>query len=111
MKVFNISILTFSAIIFSFVCVIIALIWGIIISQETKMNEIFIYSIVIIPYLLLLLIIGIISGRKTKDTSDFYLGGRNIGPWVTSLSYVAAYFRVSRSGKSGNKKIREGLFG
>lgn len=56
------------------------------------MNEAVIYSIVIVLYLLLLLIIGIISGRKTKDTSDFYLGGRNIGPWVTSLSYVAAYF-------------------
>ncbi len=56
------------------------------------MNSIFIYLIVIVVYLLLLLIIGLISGRKTKDTSNFYLGGRNIGPWVTSLSYVAAYF-------------------
>lgn len=56
------------------------------------MNNIIIYSTVIFVYLLLLLIIGIISGRKTRDTSDFYLGGRNIGPWVTALSYVAAYF-------------------
>ncbi|MEO0162046.1 MAG: sodium/proline symporter [candidate division WOR-3 bacterium] len=56
------------------------------------MNNMLIYAMVIVLYLLLLLVIGIISGRKTKDTSDFYLGGRNIGPWVTSLSYVAAYF-------------------
>lgn len=56
------------------------------------MNSIFIYVFVIIIYLLILLLIGIFSGRKTRDTSDFYLGGRNIGPWVTSLSYVAAYF-------------------
>ncbi|MEO0185815.1 MAG: sodium/proline symporter [candidate division WOR-3 bacterium] len=56
------------------------------------MSNIIIYSIVILSYLLLLLIIGIISGRKTRDTSDFFVGGRNIGPWVTSLSYVAAYF-------------------
>jgi len=56
------------------------------------MNSIFIYSIVIIIYIFILLIIGFISGKKTKDASDFYLGGRNIGPWVTALSYVAAYF-------------------
>jgi len=56
------------------------------------MNNILIYSVVIILYLLMLLFIGVVSGRRTKTTSDFYVGGRNIGPWVTSLSYVAAYF-------------------
>ncbi len=56
------------------------------------MNSLIIYTIVIFLYIGILLLIGIFSGKKTKDVSDFYIGGRNIGPWVTSLSYVAAYF-------------------
>lgn len=56
------------------------------------MNSILVYSIVIFFYIGILLVIGVLSGRKTKDSSDFYLGGRTIGPWVTALSYVAAYF-------------------
>lgn len=56
------------------------------------MNSVLIYTIVIFFYIVILFLIGILSGKRTKDASDFYIGGRNIGPWVTSLSYVAAYF-------------------
>ncbi len=56
------------------------------------MNNLLIYSLFIILYLGILFLVGIISGKRIKNASDFYIGGRNIGPWVTSLSYVAAYF-------------------
>lgn len=56
------------------------------------MSETLIHSLVIISYLVVLIIIGLITGRKTKDVKDFYIGGRKIGPWVTALSFVAAYF-------------------
>jgi SSS family solute:Na+ symporter len=56
------------------------------------MSESLIYAIVIIAYLGVLILIGIITGRKTKSVEDFYIGGRQIGPWVTALSFVAAYF-------------------
>ncbi|MCD6399750.1 sodium/proline symporter [candidate division WOR-3 bacterium] len=56
------------------------------------MSKIFIYSVVLIIYLAVLVLIGLITGRKTKNVEDFYIGGRQIGPWVTALSYVAAYF-------------------
>jgi len=56
------------------------------------MSESFIYAIIIVAYLALLILIGIITGRRTKSVEDFYIGGRKIGPWVTALSFVAAYF-------------------
>lgn len=48
--------------------------------------------IVIGLYALMILIVGIIGLRKTKSSSDFLLGGGNIGPWMTAFSYGTAYF-------------------
>jgi SSS family solute:Na+ symporter len=56
------------------------------------MSEALVYTIVLILYLGLLVLVGLITGRRTKSVEDFYLGGRQIGPWVTALSFVAAYF-------------------
>jgi SSS family solute:Na+ symporter len=56
------------------------------------MSETLIYTFVILAYLVALILIGLITGRRTKSVEDFYIGGRRIGPWVTALSFVAAYF-------------------
>lgn len=56
------------------------------------MSEAFVYALVLIAYLAVLVIVGLVTGRRTKSVEDFYLGGRQIGPWVTALSFVAAYF-------------------
>jgi SSS family solute:Na+ symporter len=56
------------------------------------MSESLVYAVIIIAYLALLILIGLIMGRRTKNVEDFYIGGRQIGPWVTALSFVAAYF-------------------
>ncbi|MCK4233443.1 sodium/proline symporter [candidate division WOR-3 bacterium] len=56
------------------------------------MSEIKIYWIVIIFYMFIVIGIGLIASRRTRGISDFYLGGRNIGPFVTALSFIAAYF-------------------
>ncbi len=50
------------------------------------------YIIVLALYLAALAWIGIITGRRTKNTADYAIGGRSVGPWVTALSFVAAYF-------------------
>lgn len=42
--------------------------------------------VAILVYLFGMLIIGIISSRNTNDVSDFYLGGRKLGPFVTAMS-------------------------
>lgn len=44
----------------------------------------------IIVYLLGMLIIGILYSRKTKNVSDFYLGGRKLGPLVAAMSAEAS---------------------
>ncbi|HHV72491.1 MAG TPA: sodium:solute symporter [Clostridia bacterium] len=39
-----------------------------------------------------LIVIGVISRKKSKTTSDFILGGRNIGPWMSAFAYGTTYF-------------------
>jgi len=56
------------------------------------MSEISTYWIVIVIYMLILLGVGVIAGRKTKGMEGFFIGGRNVGPFVTALSFIAAYF-------------------
>jgi len=55
-------------------------------------DHLFTYVIVLAVYLLGLVLIGLLTGRRTRNVEDFYLGGRKIGPWVTAFSFVAAYF-------------------
>lgn len=44
----------------------------------------------IIFYLILVIGIGIFFTRKNNSTKDFYLGGRNLGPFVTAMSAEAS---------------------
>ena len=46
--------------------------------------------ITIIVYLLVMVIVGIICSKKNNDVSDFYLGGRKLGPLVTAMSAEAS---------------------
>lgn len=48
--------------------------------------------IVLALYAAMIIIIGILGMRKTKSFSDFFLGGGNVGPWMTAFSYGTAYF-------------------
>lgn len=41
-------------------------------------------------YLGVMILVGILSYQKTKNASDFFLGGRSLGPWVTALSAEAS---------------------
>jgi len=47
---------------------------------------------VLFLYVAILMGVGLWSSRRTQSASDFILGGRTIGPWVTALSYIAVYF-------------------
>jgi len=48
--------------------------------------------VVLALYALMIIVVGIIGMRKTKSFSDFFLGGGNVGPWMTAFSYGTAYF-------------------
>ncbi|MGN0205091.1 MAG: sodium/proline symporter [Coprococcus sp.] len=46
--------------------------------------------VIIILYLALVVAIGIFFSRQNKNVSDFYLGGRKLGPIVTAMSAEAS---------------------
>lgn len=48
--------------------------------------------IVISLYALMIITVGYVGMKKTKSFSDFFLGGGNIGPWMSAFSYGTAYF-------------------
>lgn len=46
--------------------------------------------ITIVTYLAMMVIIGVLYSKKTKNVGDFYLGGRKLGPFVTAMSAEAS---------------------
>ncbi len=43
-------------------------------------------------YFVILLAIGFYSMHRTSSLQDFFLGGRNIGPWMSAFAYGTTYF-------------------
>ena len=56
------------------------------------MSNVWIHVIFLSLYFIGLVIIGIYTGKKAKTSEEYHLGGRGIGAFVSSLSFVAAYF-------------------
>lgn len=48
--------------------------------------DVMIHATVLAIYLLIMLGVGIYFFTKSKSQSDYFLGGRNLNPWVTSMS-------------------------
>jgi SSS family solute:Na+ symporter len=46
----------------------------------------------VIGYALLIIVIGVLGARKTRSFTDFLLGGRQVGPWMSAFAYGTAYF-------------------
>ena len=46
--------------------------------------------VAMVAYLLGMLTIGFLSSRKNETVGDFYLGGRQLGPFVTAMSAEAS---------------------
>lgn len=63
-------------------------------------------------YIVFMLVIGLISARSSKSITDFTVGGRNAGAWVSALSYGTAYFSaVMFIGYAGSTGWKYGLWG
>ncbi|MDK2986345.1 MAG: solute:Na+ symporter, family [Clostridia bacterium] len=60
---------------------------------------------VVLVYVVMVLLVGYQSMRKTKTVSDYFLGGRNVGPWVSAFAYGTTYFSavlfIGYAGKIG----------
>ena len=45
---------------------------------------------ILVVYKLALVAIGLWATRRTRDTDDFFLGGRRLGGWVAAISASAS---------------------
>src|SRR5690554_5820862 len=43
-------------------------------------------------FVLSMVVIGIYSRKKVASVSDFFLGGRKMGPWISAFAYGTSYF-------------------
>lgn len=63
-------------------------------------------------YVVVLIVIGIVTGRKSNSIADLTVGGRNAGAWLSALSYGTAYFSaVMFVGYAGSTGLQYGLWG
>jgi len=64
-----------------------------------------IYVALVVGYVLLMLGVGYLSMRRTRDVHDFFIGGRTFGPWVSAFAYGTTYFSavlfIGYAGKLG----------
>lgn len=68
--------------------------------------------VTIAAYVVLLVIVGVVTGRKSKSIADLTVGGRNAGAWLSAMSYGAAYFSaVMFVGYAGSTGYSFGLWG
>lgn len=68
--------------------------------------------ITIAVYIILMVIVSTVSGKKSKTIADFTVGGRNAGAWLSALSYGTAYFSaVMFVGYAGGTGLKYGLWG
>ncbi len=69
------------------------------------MESRFLQISIIIIYLLIMIGVGYWSMRRTKSVGDFFLGGRNLGPWMSAFAYGTTYFSavlfIGYAGKLG----------
>ena len=61
--------------------------------------------LLIILYFIAMAVIGIVSYKKANDLTNFVVGGRKAGPWVSALTYGSTYFSavlfIGYAGRSG----------
>lgn len=62
------------------------------------------YALVVL-FVLVLLYNGLVAMRGARTVNDFFLGGRQIGPWLSAFSFGTAYFSavifIGYAGKVG----------
>ncbi|MDG1462636.1 MAG: sodium/proline symporter [Gammaproteobacteria bacterium] len=54
------------------------------------MSDQFWIMLTLVGYMITLVLIGVWAQRRTQDQEDYFLGGRQLGPWVAGLSASAS---------------------
>ena len=58
--------------------------------KEMKQNDIVVVLAAFAAYLILMVVIGAVYMKKTKNSEDYFLGGRGLSGWVAALSAQAS---------------------
>ena len=61
-------------------------------ERQRRMVEGMIKYVILGAFLVLMILVGYLSGRKVKTADDFVLGGRRMGPWLSAFAYGTTYF-------------------
>lgn len=51
--------------------------------------------VILIAYMAIILYIGYWGYRHTRTLEDYYIAGRNLGPWIIAFSYFGTYFSTA----------------
>ena len=43
-----------------------------------------------VAYMILVVVVGLVYSKRNKNSEEFFLGGRSLGPWVTAMSAEAS---------------------
>ena len=46
-----------------------------------------IVPIILVIYIIVILAIGLWAARRVKNSEDWFVGGREMGPWITALAH------------------------
>ncbi len=49
-------------------------------------------AILLIVFFAVMIYVGFYSAKKTASVSDYVLGGRTVGPWITAFAFGTSYF-------------------
>lgn len=64
-----------------------------------------VYVLILVAYVLVMLAVGYLSMRRTRNVQDFFIGGRTLGPWMSAFAYGTTYFSavlfIGYAGKLG----------
>ena len=68
-----------------------------------KQNDIVIVLAAFVAYLILMVVVGAVYMKKTKNSEDYFLGGRGLSGWVAALSAQASDMSGWLDGIAGNR--------
>ena len=46
-----------------------------------------IVPIMLILYIAVIMVVGLWAAKKVKNSEDWFVGGRSMGPWITALAH------------------------
>jgi len=48
--------------------------------------------LILLPFVAVMILVGILTSRKVTTATDFIVGGRRMGAWLSAFSYGTTYF-------------------